>query len=306
MVAQGLPWSPNGGAAVATVIVPWTLLVGQRRHNSGTREAEASLKLKTNYYNRTCFYGATSGRPLCIHSATTVIRVPPPLSDLWGTDLLGDLCAPVLFMIKTSRRPWRGLNGLCTTLEQPRQTFGLLCAFKGNLASFSVAQRRNKGRRTCIWFSWTKHILCYIEPRCMNSAMCQTVSGLHLHSVGQHNGTITSSSQYTETSNSMIMLMSWRGNVFYITHYDDVIMSTIASQITSLTIVYSTVYSGTDQSKHQSSASLAFVWGIHRGPVNSPHKWPVTRKMFPFDDVIMGTCVRGIHRPSMDSPPTKR
>ena len=70
-------------------------------------------------------------------------------------------------------------------------------------------------------------------------------------------------------------------------HYDDVIMSTIASQITSLTIVYSTVYSGADQSKHQSSASLAFVWRIHRGPVNSPHKWPVTRKMFPFDDVIM-------------------
>ena len=39
--------------------------------------------------------------------------------------------------------------------------------------------------------------------------------------------------------------------------------------------------------KHQSSASLAFVRGIHRGPVNSPHKWPATRKMFPFDDVIM-------------------
>ena len=66
-------------------------------------------------------------------------------------------------------------------------------------------------------------------------------------------------------------------------HYDDVIMGAIASQITSLTIVYSTVYSGVDQS----SASLAFVWGIHRRPVNSPHKWPVTRKMFPFDDVIM-------------------
>ena len=70
-------------------------------------------------------------------------------------------------------------------------------------------------------------------------------------------------------------------------HYDDVIIGAIASQITSLTIVYSTVYSGADQSKHQSSAPLAFVWGIHRGPVNSPHKWPVTRKMFPFDDVIM-------------------
>ena len=70
-------------------------------------------------------------------------------------------------------------------------------------------------------------------------------------------------------------------------HYNDVIMSMIASQTTSLTFVYSTVYSGADQRKHQSSASLAFVWGIHRGPVNSPHKWPVTRKMFPFNDVIM-------------------
>ena len=70
-------------------------------------------------------------------------------------------------------------------------------------------------------------------------------------------------------------------------HYNDVIMDTMASQITSLTIVYLTVYSGADQRKHQSSASLAFVWGIHRGPVNSPHKWPVTRKMFPFDDVFM-------------------
>ena len=64
-------------------------------------------------------------------------------------------------------------------------------------------------------------------------------------------------------------------------------MSAMASQITSLTIVYSIVYSYPDQSKHQNSASLAFVWGIHRGPVNSPHKWPVTRKMFPFDYVIM-------------------
>ena len=64
-------------------------------------------------------------------------------------------------------------------------------------------------------------------------------------------------------------------------------MSGMASQITSLTIVYSTIYSGADQRKHQSSASLAFVGGIHRGPVNSPHKGPVTGKMFPFDDVIM-------------------
>ena len=70
-------------------------------------------------------------------------------------------------------------------------------------------------------------------------------------------------------------------------HYDDVIMTMLASQITSLTVVYSIVCSGVNQRKHQSSASLAFVWEIHRGPVNFPHKWPVTRKMFPFDDVIM-------------------
>ena len=64
-------------------------------------------------------------------------------------------------------------------------------------------------------------------------------------------------------------------------------MGTIASQITNITIVYSTVYSSANQRKHQSSASLAFVRGIHRWPVNSPHKGPVTRKMLPFDDVIM-------------------
>ena len=73
----------------------------------------------------------------------------------------------------------------------------------------------------------------------------------------------------------------------YFCHYCDVIMGAMASQIISLTIVYSTVYSGADQRKHQSSASLAFVQGIHRWPVNSPHKGPVTRKMFPCDDVIV-------------------
>ena len=70
-------------------------------------------------------------------------------------------------------------------------------------------------------------------------------------------------------------------------HYSDAIMSTMGSQITSLTIVYSTVYSSAGQRKHEASASLAFVWGIHRSPVNSPHKGPIMRKIFSFDDVIM-------------------
>ena len=62
-------------------------------------------------------------------------------------------------------------------------------------------------------------------------------------------------------------------------HYNDVIMSAMASQITSLTSVYSNVYSGADQRKGLSSPSLAFVREIHRW--NSPHKGSETRKMFP-------------------------
>ena len=64
-------------------------------------------------------------------------------------------------------------------------------------------------------------------------------------------------------------------------------MSTMASQITGVSIVCTAVYSGVDQRKHQSSVSLAFVRGIHRSPVNSPHKGSVTRKMLPFDGMIM-------------------
>ena len=62
-------------------------------------------------------------------------------------------------------------------------------------------------------------------------------------------------------------------------HYNDIIMGAMASPINSLTIVNLAVYSGADQRKHQSSASLAFVWGIHRWPVNSTHKGLVTREM---------------------------
>ena len=75
-------------------------------------------------------------------------------------------------------------------------------------------------------------------------------------------------------------------------HCNDVIMSGMTSQIVSVSIVYSIVCSGADQRKDQNSAALAFVRGIHRWPVNSPHKGPVTRKMLPFDDVIMECSIR--------------
>ena len=81
----------------------------------------------------------------------------------------------------------------------------------------------------------------------------------------------------------LILQLKWKECV----HCNNFIISAIAFRMTSLMIVYSTVFSGPDQRKHQSSASLAFVREIHRWPVNSPHKGPVTRKMFPFDDVIM-------------------
>ena len=80
-------------------------------------------------------------------------------------------------------------------------------------------------------------------------------------------------------------------------HYNDAIMSAMATQITSLMIVYLTVCSNTNQRKHQrkhqSSTSLAFARGIHRWPVNSRHKGPVTFKIFPFDDVIMRFTLQG-------------
>ena len=75
-------------------------------------------------------------------------------------------------------------------------------------------------------------------------------------------------------------------------------MGAMVSQITSITIVYSTVYSGANQRKHQSSASLAFARGIHRWPVDSPHKGPATRKNLPFDDVIM---IYNLHSPEAEN-----
>ena len=73
-------------------------------------------------------------------------------------------------------------------------------------------------------------------------------------------------------------------------HYNDVIMSTVASLITSLAIVYSTVYSDADQRKHPSSASLAFVRGIHRWPVNFPHYGQQRGKCFHLMTSSWATC----------------
>ena len=90
-----------------------------------------------------------------------------------------------------------------------------------------------------------------------------------------------------QTSSWAYVWLIYQGWQFQSSHYSDTIMNAMESQITGVSIVYSTVCSGGDQRKHQSSASLVFVRGIHRLPVNSPHKGPVTRKMLRHNDVMM-------------------
>ena len=100
---------------------------------------------------------------------------------------------------------------------------------------------------------------------------CATGSRICLHSLLPRRGTFERTAQQLKRS----------------THYNDVIMSAMASQITGVSILCSTVCSGSDQRKNQSSASLAFMRGLHRWPVNSPLKRSGKRKMFQLDDVIM-------------------
>ena len=106
-VAEELPWSPDGGTVVATVIAQWTLLVGQRRHNGGTRKAEALLKLIHNAQTARIFHGTTNGRPLCIHSATMAMWVPSPclLRATCERPTSSATFVRLLNMFKTSRRP---------------------------------------------------------------------------------------------------------------------------------------------------------------------------------------------------------
>ena len=100
-----------------------------------------------------------------------------------------------------------------------------------------------------------------------------------------------SSMHYTYTTLLYYYTMHWFISYLSVKrplkHYNGVIMSAMASKTTGVSIVYSTICSNVDQRKHQSSVSLAFVRGIYRWPVISPQRGPVTRKMFPFDDVIM-------------------
>ena len=70
-------------------------------------------------------------------------------------------------------------------------------------------------------------------------------------------------------------------------HHNGVIMGAIESQIISLTIAYSIIFFRRRSKKTSKLRVTGLCAGNSPGTVNSPHKWPVTRKMFPFDDVIV-------------------
>ena len=137
---------------VATVIAQRTLLVGQRRHNGGTQEAETSPKLMYNVYDSTHFLQGnqwlTPVHLFCKHGYVCAFILP-----VCVTNFLSDLCAIVLNMLKTSLQswhPWQGLNILFATLEGLRQPFRLFCAFNGELVSFVVTQGKYKGHSPCV------------------------------------------------------------------------------------------------------------------------------------------------------------
>ena len=134
----------------------------------------------------------------------------------------------------------------------------------------------------CVWLIW-RHWTYKMFVRYILSSLCLRLSQFAELSLCNIWGCAF-------LAYSFLLRWLWESVYFIFSsanHYNHVIMDAIVYQITSLTIVYLTIYSGADQRKHQSSKSLAFVRGIHRRPVKSPHKGPVTRKMFPFDDVIM-------------------
>ena len=139
----------------------------------------------------------------------------------------------------------------------------------------SDAERLNKRFRKQSWGWWLETPLRPLWRHC---------SGIPTGPFGLRRHGFLAIETAKEKTYSMQMEIITSIVTLYVLYNNDVIMSAIASQITGLMIIYSAVYSGADQRKHQSSSSLAFL----RGMIGEfPHKCPVTRNMLPFDDVIM-------------------
>ena len=127
---------------------------------------------------------------------------------------------------------------------------------------------------------WTQDPICM--PLTWNAIKISTVNlSLHSRRWWHHNLSLFVSDNMGKSREFLINIIFTVDELHPNScHYNDVIIKAMASQVTSITSAYSTVYSGADQRKHQSTASLTFVRGIHRWPVNSPHKGPITGKCF--------------------------
>ena len=169
MVAQRLSLSQNGNTVVATVIAQWTLLIGQRRHNVGTREADASLRLKDNVYNKTHYF---MGRPLADHCASILwprrcVRLPrasferpasnqPPRWPLCDCFEHCQHFMAIMAYMTTSDRPVYHLWITEVTIRpplwlqrRPNQFYGRTREAKGRTPSAKVVLRKNY--RTELW-----------------------------------------------------------------------------------------------------------------------------------------------------------
>ena len=125
----------------------------------------------------------TTVHPFCDHGDVCAF-ILPPLSDLWATDLLGDLCATVLNMLKTSRRPWRPwrcLNVLCATLEQLRQPFGFPSAFNGDLAPVPLSIFRSNSKfeenskHSSVKYTWSITTICCARHDSVTVVTCANI-----------------------------------------------------------------------------------------------------------------------------------
>ena len=152
------------------------------------------------------------------------------------------------------------------------------------------------GMMTCLIVYWWRHkaiTWTNVDLSCVRS--CD--NHLRAISLGIHQAQITEFRIIDHYQKCHSNLLGQWGKSSWpdLIYYSDVILSMMATEITGVLIVCSTVYSGTNQRKHQSfnqrkhqsSASLAFVMGIHQWPMDYPQKGPIMWQMFPFDDVSM-------------------
>ena len=144
-----------------------------------------------------------------------------------------------------------------------------------------------------IWFVVILHMTLCLQWQKMNQILESQQTPHYLAIIGELWGVYCEDFGenwpcYNGTALYILLHHNSHGNwVIFEGHYGDVIMGMITSQITSLTIVYSTFIQTQIKENIKAPRLTGLCVGNSPGPVNSPHKWPVTRKMFPFDDVIM-------------------